>query len=488
MKTKINGRYVVGFDADKGEHVVFRDGEVVFEGDTVTYVGKGYRGEVDRVVDASRCLVSPGLLDMHALIDVGIHPPMLDMEKRKGMYRPRSWLTAEGEPPVFTPDEIRAGAEHTYLSMLRSGVTTFCGINAMVFKRWDDPLWEPEIYVETALRFGLRAYLSHHFRAGAQYLEEDGSTGWIWDEERGFRGLERNIAFIERYHGTFDGKIHGLLFPYTCDQVTPELLRATRKAADELKVNVRMHFAQSEFELAQIAERSGGKTPVEYLDDLGFLGSDVMLTHALYGRGHDGGPWMSDAELATLAGHGVTVTNCPWIYSMRGGYLRSISRYLEAGINVCIGTDTQPDDILREMRWGAIMGKVAGGTAATASAREVYNAVTVNGARFLGRDDIGRLAPGGKADIAVVDLDRPALSAQDDPIRSLVYYASMADVKQVFIGGRLLVDDFHCPLVDEAAVSRRAQQVAGKVRQTLVGWDRDAATMEAFYPPSFEMR
>jgi cytosine/adenosine deaminase-related metal-dependent hydrolase len=59
MKTKINGRYVVGFDADKGEHVVFRDGEVVFEGDTVTYVGKGYQGEVDRVVDASRCLVSP---------------------------------------------------------------------------------------------------------------------------------------------------------------------------------------------------------------------------------------------------------------------------------------------------------------------------------------------------------------------------------------------------------------------------------------------
>ena len=195
-----------------------------------------------------------------------------------------------------------------------------------------------------------------------------------------------------------------------------------------------------------------------------------------------------NTELATLAGHGVTVTNCPWIYSMRGGYLRSISRYRQAGINVCLGTDTQPDDILREMRWGAIMGKVAGGTAATATAREVYNAVTVNGARFLGRDDVGRLAPGGKADIAVVDLDRPALSAQDDPIRSLVYYASMADVKQVFIGGRLLVDDFHCPLVDEAAVSRRAQQVAGKVRQTLVGWDRDSATMEAFYPPSFEMR
>jgi cytosine/adenosine deaminase-related metal-dependent hydrolase len=249
-----------------------------------------------------------------------------------------------------------------------------------------------------------------------------------------------------------------------------------------------MHFAQSEFELDQIAARSGGKTPVEYLEDLDFLGPDVMLTHALYGRGHDGGPWMSDEELATLAARGVTVTNCPWIYSMRGGYLRSISRYREAGVNVCLGTDTQPDDILREMRYGAIMGKVAGGTAATATAREVYDAVTVNGARYLGRDDIGRLAPGSKADIAVIDLDRPALSSQDDPIRSLVYYASMADVKQVFIGGKMMVDDFHCPLVDEAEVSRAAQEVAGKVRQTIVGWDRDGTTMDEFYPPTFEMR
>ena len=485
MKTKISGRYVVGFDDTRQEHVIYRNGEVVFEGDTILYVGKTYEGAVDRVIDASRCLISPGLINMHALMDVGIHPPLLDIGKRSGMYRPRNWVVAEGEPLVFTPEEVRAGAEHTFLSMLRSGVTTFCGINAMVFKRFDDPVWEPEIYVETAVRYGLRAYLSHHFRAGAQYVQEDGSPGWVWDEERGFRGLERNIAFIKKHHGGYGGRIYGLLFPYTTDQVTPELLRATREAATELGVGIRMHFAQSDYELQLIAERHGGKTPVEYLESLGFLGPDVMLTHALLGRGTDGA--MSDGELATLAEHGVTVTNCPWIYSMRGSYLRSISRYLGAGINVCLGTDTQPDDILREMRFGAIMGKVAHTSAQQATARDVYNAVTVNAAKYLGRDDLGRLAPGSQADITVVDLDRPSLSAQDDPIRSLVYFASMADVKQVFSGGRLVVDDFRCPLVDEAEVSRASQEVAVKVRETLAGWDRSSTTVEAFFPPSFEM-
>jgi cytosine/adenosine deaminase-related metal-dependent hydrolase len=197
---------------------------------------------------------------------------------------------------------------------------------------------------------------------------------------------------------------------------------------------------------------------------------------------------MSDEELKTLASYGVTVTNCPWIYSMRGGYLMSLSRYLEAGVNVCLGTDTQPDDILREMRWAAMMGKVAGGRGNTATAREVYNAVTVNAAKFLKREDIGRLAPGSKADISVIDLDRPALSAQDDPIRCLVYFASMADVKQVFIGGKLVVDEFRCMLVDEAEVSRSAQKVSAKVKETLLGWDQQGQTMTQFFPPSFEIR
>ncbi len=488
MKTKITGRYVVGFDDQKNEHVIYRNGEVVFEGDTIVHVGPGYQGSVDRTIDASRCLVSPGLINMHALMDAGIHPFLLDNEKKRGMYRPESWVMAPGEPPVFTPEEVRAAAEHTFLSMLRSGVTTFCGITAMVFKRWDDPVWEPEVYAETAVRYGLRAYLSHHFRAGAQYVKPDGSPGWVWDEKRGFRGLERNIEFVKAFHGRFQGRIRGLLFPYTTDQVTPDLLKATREAATELGVGIRMHFAQSEFELAQISERSKGMTPVEYLEDLEFLGPDVMLTHALYGRGYQGGPWMSDEELATLARHQVTVTNCPWIYSMRGGYLMSLSRYHEAGVNVCLGTDTQPDDILREMRWGAMMGKAALGSANTATAKEVFNAVTVNAAKYLGRQDIGRLAPGAKADITVVDLDRPALSAQHDPIRSLVYFASMADVKQVLIGGRLMVDDFGCPSVDEAEVSRAAQSVSEKVKKTLVDWDRSGSTEEEFFPPSFEMR
>jgi cytosine/adenosine deaminase-related metal-dependent hydrolase len=486
--TAIRGSYVVGFDPHKDVHVLYRNGEVAFEGDRIVYAGPRYPGEAQQRIEADGCLVAPGLINMHALMDVGIHQFLLDRRREPGMVRPRSWVVDPEQRPVFSADEIRAGAEHTFTTMARSGVTTFCGITAMVFKRWHDPDWEPEMYAEAAGRVGLRAYLSHHYRAGAQYVEPDGAIGWEWDEAKGFEGLERNIAFKEAWHGAYDDRIRVLLFPYTCDQVTKPLLLATRDAAERHGIGIRMHFAQSNTEMEEIARRYGGMTPVEYLDSIDFLGPHVMLTHGIYGRGHDGGPWMCHAELETLARRGVTVINCPWIYSMRGSYLRSFSRYLAAGVNVCIGTDTQPNDILRELRFAAIMGKVADGSPESATARDVFNAVTVNAARYLGRDDLGRLTPGAKADIVVIDLRRTAIGPHDDPIRSLVYYASLADVRDVWVDGRAIVQGHACVGFAEADVVSRAQPVADKVKRTLVAWDRLGRSEHELYPPAFEIR
>lgn len=489
MPTGIRASYVVGFDEDQQDHVLYRDGEVVFDGDRVVHAGPaGYAGEVDAWVDASGCLAGPGLIDMHALMDVGIHPLMLDQKRAPGMIRPRDWVFDPERTPAFTPDEVRDGATYTMTSMLRSGVTTFCGITAMVFKRWHDPDWEPDVYARTAGELGLRAYLSHHYRSCAPYVEPDGGIGWAWDETQGFEGLERNLAFHERWSGTYDGRIQALLFPYTCDQASRDLMLATRRAADEHGLRMRMHFAQSRTELDEIARRADGRTPVEYLDDLGVLGPDVMLTHCLLGRGHDGGPGLSDDELATLADSGVTVTNCPWIYSMRGAYLDSFARYRDAGVNMCIGTDTQPDDLLREMRFAAIMGKVAEGATTRPSARDVYHAVTLSAARFLGRDDIGRLRPGAKADVMVLDLQRLALGPTHDPIRSLVYFASMADVRDVWVDGVRRVADHRGVGFDDADVVARAQPVGDKVRATLTRWDRLGRDATELYPPTFAVR
>jgi cytosine/adenosine deaminase-related metal-dependent hydrolase len=481
---RIRGRHVVAYDADRGGHELVEGGEVVFQGDRILHAGGRYDGAVDREIDASADLVIPGLIDAHALMDIGIHLLLWDRPRDEG-YRTRHFV--EGDAPVFTPEQTRAGAEAMLSMLVRSGVTTFCGINAMVFKRWDDEPWEPPLYAEVANRLGLRAYLSHHFRGDVPIVDDPHATT-LYDERRGFEGLARNVEWVRRcQRGEFGPRVHGLLFPYTQDTNTPALFTATREAADELGVGWRTHFAQSKGEVALTLERYG-RTPVEHLDHLGVLGPDVLLTHCLYGRGHAGGPGLSDDEVAILARSGTNVGHTPWIYLFGGRVLDSFGRYRRAGVNVTIGTDTYPGDMIGEMRIASLMGKVAEGSPVATSAADVFDAATLGGARWLGRDDIGRLAPGAKADIAIVRQDTATFAPTLDPIRSLVYYASVRDVRTVFVDGRPVMEDGVVPGFDEREVNARMGSLLGDVAGVLTSWDAKRRPHEERFGTSYPLR
>ena len=124
-----------------------------------------------------------------------------------------------------------------------------------------------------------------------------------------------------------------------------------------------------------------------------------------------------------MAERGATVAHCPVVYARRNRILGSFARYRELGINVGLGTDTFPQDMIEEMRWAALGCKWIDRDANRGTARDVFNAATLGGARALGRSDIGRLAPGAKADIIIVDLHRLHSGPVDDPIKTLVYAA-----------------------------------------------------------------
>ena len=488
---RIRGGTVVAYDEARAGHSLLDGGEVVFRGDRIVHVGGRFDGPVDEEVDARSHLVMPGLVDAHALMDIGVHLLLWDRVRDAG-YRPRSFV--EGDAPAFTPDQVRTGAEVMLSHLLRSGVTTFAGVNAMVFKRWHDEPWEPPLYADVADRLGLRAYLSHHFREDVPIVD-DAETD-LWDERRGHEGLAHGVDFVERcQRGEFGPRTHGLLFPYTQDTVSSALLQATRSAADALGVGVRMHFAQSPREVEVTLARHG-LTPVERLADLGVLGPDVMLTHCLYGRGHAGGPWLSDAELAVLAETGTNVGHTPWIYLFGGRMLHAFGRYRRAGVHMALGTDTYPGDMLQEMRMAALMGKVAahadGADTAEAAlattAADAFDAATLGGARFLGREDLGRLAPGAKADVVLVRTDTATFAPTLDPIRSLVYYASLRDVETVYVDGRKVLDGGQVPGVDERVLNARMGALLHDVTDVLQGWDARGRSSAERWSPSYPRR
>ena len=485
MKTKITGRWVIGYSDEQDSHVVYEDGVVVFEDDEIVHVGAEYEGSVDREI-SGEYLVIPGMVNMHAHVDASNGVFQYDRQLDWNLYgvRPAEWVLDPDERPAFTAKDIEAWARHSMAVMLLTGTTTFADLTSCVFKRWDDTIYEPHIYAETAGELGLRAYLSHRFRSAFQYAEGDGEAELLWDEERGERGFERGLRFVEQYQGAYDDRIRTMLFPYTLDTVTADLLRKTKEAADERGIQVRMHTAQSPFEVEQIRERHD-MTPVEYLDSLGYLDENVCLTHCLYPDGKwrdDGVADPEDETLARIGESGATVISCPLVYRRRGGVLNSFSRYREQGINMALGTDTFPQNIVDEMRWAALGTKLVTEDPAAGSVRELFDAVTLGGARAVNRRDIGRLAPGAKADVVVADLSGSHVRPTHDPLVSLVHYVTPADIEHVFVDGEHLVQEGELPGFDRRAVLAGAQRVHDKMGRLFTEWAGKDEPDEMFPP------
>ncbi|MGQ0550491.1 MAG: amidohydrolase family protein [Armatimonadota bacterium] len=326
MRTRMTGRYVVGYD---GGHRIIAGGEVVYDDDRIVFVGRGYTGQVDRTIDASDCLVSPGFVNLHAVTNVDLQVFRIDVDS-PGFPKSRAWVEGEG-PEVLDEAATEASVRFSVACLIRGGATTFGAITTMASKRWEDPPYEPELIAEVAGQMGARAYVAHQVRAVLSYW--DGvDRHHASDEARALRALEHAIAFARRIDGTYEGRIRGYVFPYTLDASTPALLQAAKAAADALGTHMRTHFAQSESEVRAIIERYG-QTPVDYLERLGILDRNLVLIHALYVAGN--GPYADpeDRDLKRLASHGVTVCHCPGVYLRRGISLRSFTRYRRAGIS-----------------------------------------------------------------------------------------------------------------------------------------------------------
>jgi 5-methylthioadenosine/S-adenosylhomocysteine deaminase len=470
MRTHIRGGDVVAWA--NGHHVI-RGGDLVLDGDRVAFAGRGYAGAADRVLDVPGRLISPGFVNLHCQVDIS-HGPLWYDADRVNLYaiRPESWLRDPADTPVFEPDEVRTGARLGLGTALRCGATTVVGINTMVFKRWDDAPWEPDIFAAVADELGVRAYLSHHFRDG---VVAGAAPHIAWNPEAGRRGLERALAFVDRVRRRPNDRVGALLFPYTLDTNSEAMLRQVRETASAHHLRIRMHFAQSRFELEQVRAATG-TDPVTFLERIGFLGPDVILTHALYIAEN------GDRDLDVLAAHGVSVAHCPVVMRRSGRLLRSFSRYRRAGINIGLGTDTFPQDIIEEMRWTSIGAKLADRHPASGLAGEVYHAATVGGARALGRDDLGRLAPGAKADVTIIDLRHIMIGPADDPIRSLVHYATQRDVEHVFVDGTQVVEGGKVLGLDEEATLVEMERVTGKMSNQLIQWSGEPAP--ALFRPS----
>ena len=189
-----------------------------------------------------------------------------------------------------------------------------------------------------------------------------------------------------------------------------------------------------------------------------------------------------------IADSGASVAYSPLKYLKLGIVMESFDKYRKAGINMGIGTDTFPKDILSDMRYAALASRVADKSFLSGHPRDVFNAITLGGAQMLGRSDLGRLQKGAKADITIVNLRSIAFGAVRDPIRSLMETAVSRDVRTVIVDGETLVDNGKYLRLNEDELLDKVQAKGEQIWDSVATWHWTGKGIDEVVPPSFRVR
>lgn len=453
-KTKYyKARYLVVWD--EGQHKILEDGYLGVKDGLVDYYGKALPDGAE-FEDLGASVITPGFINMHC------HP--------SEVYNIKSAVEDVINPHFYSstlmdfgyPDLGEKAAEIecklSLAEILKSGCTTTTIMGSA----------NSRLEAEVAGNMGLRAYLTAGIRAGDPkeqvniWDSPDGhSVVFNFDEEQGFQRIREAEQFVKDYEGSFEGRIRTLLGPTQTMTCTPAMLRATRDLADKLGVGITVHVGEDiiEFEACQ---RQYGKSPVQMMADTGLIGEDVIIAHCVYIYGHKNiifpEPDKNRRDLKLLGDSKTNVAHCPLPFARVGETFQSISKYLDAGINVGIGTDSFPSDFIQEMRLVALLGKIVEGNTYATDAAQVFNAATINGAKAYNRTDIGRLAVGAKADFVVFNMNSLEMIPTRDVIKNIVYSCTRHGVDRVYIEGKCMVKDGEIPGLNEKELCAEFQE------------------------------
>ena len=419
--------------------VVVRDGRIA----EVLPAGAQPSGPA-RVFDASRHVVIPGLINTHHHFYQTLtraFPPALDRELFP-------WLRALY--PVWarlTPEALDAAATVALAELLLSGCTTTTDHHYVFPAGLADAI---DIEAAAAARLGIRAVLT---RGSMDLSERDGGLppdAGVQDADTVLADSERLLA---RYH---DPAPHALLqialAPCSPFSVTTGLMRATAELAARAGARLHTHLAETADEAAFCQARFGC-SPLDYLESCGWLRPGTWLAHGVH---------FSPADIGRLAAGGVGVTHCPCSNQALASGTCPVCALERAGVAVGLGVDgsasNDASNLMQEVRAAFLVQRAANGVEAV-SHLDALRWATAGSAACIGRPELGRIAPGAAADLALFRLDELRFSGAGDPLAALVLCgAHRAD--RVMVGGRWVVEDGAIPGLDVSALMARHNRAA----------------------------
>jgi len=425
---------------------VIRDGAVVFRGSDILAVGKRedveQRYEAVETRDCRHKLIMPGLVNSHLHFYHTMHRGLAPEDLGGVLW---SNYVHGNIATQLTPEDEIYGGLIILLETLKSGTTTYLEAGS----------YNPAAAIEGVSRIGMRGLMGRRSFdqsiLGHSMLMEDTDTC-----------LRENEAFLKTYRNGYNG---GLL--KACVDVVGQgrcsdrLYVESKKMADDYGTIFNLHLAAVQEEVTATRARTGYR-PVEHLDSLGVLDTNVSLVHMIH---------CADREIDMLARAGANVIHCPSTALKLNYELSSKARFPEMwarGVNVSIGGDASDcsnfADMIRVMYLAAVLPKDYRNDPAISYAETAIEMATINGAKAMGMaDEIGSLEAGKRADIIVLDMWRPEWVPNYSEIQNLVYSADGASVETVYINGRLVMDGRKVLTVDENEIIEKCLDLSQRL-------------------------
>ena len=440
----IFGSYVLS--RREGAQDVLRDHWVLLEGNRIAAITPE-RPAAAEIHDRPGRFILPGLLNLHnhCFSEAVARSHTEDGNGRRNnqsiVYTVLLPLSKRGAE-LLSSEERLAVARLGILQLLKGGATT-------VMEPFRNAI--PEMF-DAAEEMGIRFYGAPYlFSTSDAKAGPDGVVHYAGDD--GSADLATWNALYQRWHGRDDGRLRLAMSPHATDTCGPDLLRACAARARELDVPITTHLAQSRGEVETIGKRYDGRTPAEYLDWLGLLAPDLLAAHCIAS---------TDADLKLMAARGAAVLNCPRVFA-RAGTTAAFSRFAAHGVKTVVGTDGYNMDLLGELNAASLISKITAQRADVANSPDLIEAVTATAAGLIKRTDLGTITPGATADLTVIDMTHPHLQPLYDPRRALIALGNRANIDQVVVDGKVLIDAGKYVHGDEAAIVAAGSAAIGRI-------------------------
>ncbi len=426
MTTVLHNAYFVTMD-DEGREL--EGGWLLIDDAVIRDVGAGAAPEADERIDLGGSLVTPGLVNTHHHLYQTLtraHAQQADLFTWLKTLYP-IWARLDGEAEY-------AAARTGLAELALSGCTTAFD-HHYVF-----PRGQPDV-IDALLQAA--ADLGVNLVVGRGSMDLGESQGGLPPDSL----VEDRETILEETEQLAARGIEVAVSPCSPFSVTKELMRESEELARRHGLTLHTHLAET-VEEEEYCRELYGCTPVEYLDDLGWLAEDVWCAHCVH---------LSEPEVQRFADTGTGVAHCPTSNLRLGAGVAPVNEMLDRDVRVGLGVDgsasNERSDLFLEVKQALLVARGRRGPEAL-TARDALRLATRGGASVLRRDDIGSLEPGKRADLAVWSLDGLELAGAADPVAGLVFSAPHR-VERLFVGGEEIVREGHLLRADESEIARQ---------------------------------